>query len=577
MINFSGGPLQRLRQSLRGRKAPSPSDPDPSRWESEDEMLFRQRQKRRAELIQKFRPDGQSWFGLSFMFMLLTCCVLWEGIALFSVAGWDRLVPGDQWLRGALLPVVFMVGLYRGRWLAEWERTEYWTLRIVELVALIVLSRYVPYILNPAGLGAQGFIIPPLFTNAALFGWAFLSGENLAYPLLKMYVRPNEVTAEEGGSGENMAGWNDRKLSYRKLRNRLVFGGFLLGVALAVPFFIDPNHPDTNLESTTVLLLVLYMPVALWLFSWIRLRYLRTVWRLEELPEPRGLPRYWLFYLSAVGVLALLVAALVPKSTDLNLSSTFNLNFSITPNGTLPPLPTPRATPTYQQPPVPSDFLQQILDIFFFLMAVLTTGILIVALIFLIRIIKWHKFLDLPKIKLRWPSFGRFLEWLRSWFKRADWDKAEEVVHEGDSLARRRWWQRFARESLPNDPRGQVRYYYRQTLSKAARAGVPRQPPQTPKEYSGYIEPRLVEETPVQVEVDPVQDMTSLSKLYEEARFSPHPVDPAQAEQASQHASHLSTAFRKLRREKKDPKPEGRDQKAEVKDQKKDEGDEKRD
>jgi hypothetical protein len=76
---------------------------------------------------------------------------------------------------------------------------------------------------------------------------------------------------------------------------------------------------------------------------------------------------------------------------------------------------------------------------------------------------------------------------------------------------------------------------------RAQKAGLPRRTGQTPKEYAGYLAPNLEAE----------QDQASLDNLtglYQEARFSPHPVDESHVEAAKESSQGLVAFFRQRSR-----------------------------
>ncbi len=72
-------------------------------------------------------------------------------------------------------------------------------------------------------------------------------------------------------------------------------------------------------------------------------------------------------------------------------------------------------------------------------------------------------------------------------------------------------------------PREQVRQYYLRVLQRAEAHGFPRRPPQTPSEYDAALAPALPAAHP---------DMARLTRAFEEARYSAHPVGPAEADAA---------------------------------------------
>jgi hypothetical protein len=79
----------------------------------------------------------------------------------------------------------------------------------------------------------------------------------------------------------------------------------------------------------------------------------------------------------------------------------------------------------------------------------------------------------------------------------------------------------FAMRRMP--PRELVRYFYLSTLRRAARAGQPRRPAQTPYEYEAELDRALPELEP---------DLSGLTGAFITARYSPQPVEPEEAHAA---------------------------------------------
>jgi Domain of unknown function (DUF4129) len=134
---------------------------------------------------------------------------------------------------------------------------------------------------------------------------------------------------------------------------------------------------------------------------------------------------------------------------------------------------------------------------------------------------------------------------LIAWFKGlfAPKVKAEKLETGKKQSAFENFLGRFRRERIPSDLRGQVRYHYKHTLERATRAGYPRSSGTTPAEYAGEVAPDL--QSP-ELETD----LRDLTKLYNEARFSPHPLNPEQVETAASQTKRLTTFFRQLKRAK---------------------------
>lgn len=101
----------------------------------------------------------------------------------------------------------------------------------------------------------------------------------------------------------------------------------------------------------------------------------------------------------------------------------------------------------------------------------------------------------------------------------------------GEALASLR---RALRLGPPETPRGQVLHSYLSTLETAEAMGVPRQVSQTPDEYEGTLAAQL---PAAQAEV------SALTEVFDEARYSCHPLTAADAERARRHAQAVAAAL----------------------------------
>lgn len=573
MINFSRGMIQSLRRSLAASGSSNSRPP-------KNPVSLTQATKN-EEAIRRFRPSEGEWLGRGLLLTFLHCLVVWGLLALLTPLDLDTVAPGDRLLRVVLFPVLFLAAFYRGRWLEEHERKEIWWVRLVKYGLVLALARLFPYLANPGELIydlAQwransvtffdwGFVI-----NLSLLAWTVLSGEKFARRLLRFYVRPQEILLEKGGTAYGSTGWINRPLAYREFRSRLVFGGFLLATVLGIYAVLLNERGPSNNQPLIIGFIISYIVLALLVLSWTRLRYLRTIWQLGELAEPVQLRPRWNGYLLGLGLTLGLLALALPRNADLKLPE-WQLNLDW-----LRGNPQPREGSNGRPPPQPNGqegqrprALEEPFRLPDWVWQMLLVLLVVIALVVIIWLLKKAGWFGPNRPRLRWPKLhlarwwqgvvgavGRWLAWVASLFR---WRKRPKTAEEATVAAKGSWFRRGEREQLPADPRELVRYHYRQTLRKAARAGVPRQPAQTPQEYAGYVQERLAEGSAVPPTPDPRQDIESLNAAYQEARFSPHPISPAQASEASQHASRLETALRQVRRANRPAKPKGKQKK----------------
>jgi hypothetical protein len=87
-------------------------------------------------------------------------------------------------------------------------------------------------------------------------------------------------------------------------------------------------------------------------------------------------------------------------------------------------------------------------------------------------------------------------------------------------------------------PREQIRYFYLSAGRRAAQAGQPRRPGQTPYEYRSSLDHRFPELEP---------DLEGLTEAFVGARYSPRPVDTEDAEAVKPLWQRIKAALRRRR------------------------------
>jgi len=88
-------------------------------------------------------------------------------------------------------------------------------------------------------------------------------------------------------------------------------------------------------------------------------------------------------------------------------------------------------------------------------------------------------------------------------------------------------------------PRELIRYFYLSTLRRAAQAGQPRRPAQTPYEYEADLNRALPELEP---------DLSGLTGAFITARYSPQPMQPEEAQAAKSFWQRIKEALRRRAR-----------------------------
>lgn len=442
--------------------------------------------------------------------------------------------------------LTFLASFYRHLWLEEHYVADSLFAKLGEFIIMVIAIRLV--------LIAFGQITPLINLDFIYYvGFmtaAWYSGLTFLHQFYNLYLQPYEVSEEEGGVpalGDQYHLSYDHTQAYRELKTNFRWLGgvevvaVLGGVGLINQFGEDANKSGSS--QTLVLLGGIYLMLGLPLLAWARMRYLRTIWQLDKLKEPSHLVDRWAYY---VGGLILLVVIVTFAISSLGGVYSIPLpapgSQEALPSVFYPPTAAPMPTPPPLVPPknVEPPFR---LDLAWLGVLIQVLGVLAAA-VFLV-VILWYAFSRLVQsgwVGPQWKKIAGFslFKNLRDLFRnlfgsKRQKDPFEKEAEEGGSRFDPFGW--FRRENLPDDPRGRVRFYYRQVAQRAGRAGLPRRVGQTPAEYAGYLAPNL-EEPQDQA------NLTSLTGLYEEARFSPHPVDTAQVETARESSQGLVAFFR---------------------------------
>lgn len=552
--------LQELKKRLDTSKG-SKKRPD-----EKESQLLRELAERKAALIRQFRPPEHEWLLFGLLLAALYSCLAWGWILLFSLGDYATIVPGDEWARAGFIPFIFLAFFYRGRTLGEEERHEHPDVWLVKVLILALFVRLVPYLSNPAALlhDASNWVSTPVtffslgfIINFVIALWVTSQAESNGRHVLTFFLRPEEVLAEKGGGAIGTTGWVNRAQGYKEMRGRLTLSGVLLGVCLALFTLLTLNGPVSFQQNVAIGLTVAYVLLMLLTLFLARYRYLRTSWQVKELPVPATMPRRWLIYGLALGLIVALIALILPHSANIQVGQAnfdnFMQDLQRRQAPDIPP-PPPKQLPPQQSPVgLPQWFVLLVL--------IVTVTLAVAGLLWLIlrsgllQNMRLH--LRLPRFSAgQWLSsvaqtFKDLLAALRGLLRRGKEGPSERIETSGRS--RGGWLRRFGRESEPGDPRERVRYHYRQTLRRAQRSGLARKPFQTPHEYATELQTRF-ERIERREDIAPSVDVEQLSGEYEEARFSPHPITPDQAEAAAEQSRRVQEALRQARKQGRKPR-----------------------
>jgi hypothetical protein len=439
---------------------------------------------------------------------------------------------------------------YRHLWIEQRYVLETFFARLGEFLVMIIALRLV--------LLAFGEVSPLLTLNFVYYGFfmgaTWFAATAFLHQFFNLYLQAYEVSEEEGGVpalGDSYHLSYDHSQAYQEMKTNFhYFAGIQIAVAIAGVSLIKQvnNNPAEDWVVPLIILLSgIFLLLGVPILAWARMRYIRTLWQLDKMKEPAHLIDRWVYYL---GGLILLVIIVTLGVTSLGGVFTLPLPNNARDQGAFaifyPPTPIPQSPPptldlskiSKQDPGLNLAWL----GIVFQALALLVAAAFVV-------IILWYAFSRLVQtgwVGPQWRKFkaGQIWQGLRMFFRNLfggnrPRDPFEREEGEGRGKFDPFGW--LQRDRLPNDARGQVRFYYRQMAQRAQRAGLPRRTGQTPKEYAGYLAPNL------EAEQDQAS-LDSLTGLYQEARFSPHPVDESQVETAKESSQGLVAFFRQRSR-----------------------------
>ncbi|NWJ45943.1 MAG: DUF4129 domain-containing protein [Chloroflexi bacterium] len=500
-------------------------------------------------LDRKRRPPAFETLVICLLRSLQFTCLF--ATVIYMIYGINGKWP-DFWLVVGVFGAHF-ASFYRGIWLEESFRPNHLFVALSETLALVVFIRVMAFF-----AGYNSSLLDLYFTlDMFVISIAWLSGRGYSGNYFYLHVQPYELAEEDEAVFRSLDTERinfDHAKSYSELGATWKWSlGLEIGaILLAIPLgdYYGTIVPQSEYRANILLIGAIGLLIGIPLQALLRLRFLRTGWRVDRLKEPARLPTRWNFYLLALLALAFVAAfglawlgssgiLRVPNISLDNKNGQQNIvdDYSI-----LAPPPTKTVPPVEgeETSKVPA-FLQALwLLLNLLVLSALVAGIIYFAIIFLIKAgwvsPRWREI----KLKVGWNSL---LSWLKSLFgsRRLREGFEKELTEDSGRLNLLR---RFFRERIPDNPRGQIRYHYRHMSERAGRAGYFRGMGDTPHEYEEKLAP-VVLEAELQPELD------KISRLYEKARYSPYPLDELAAGAAKHHAESLSTFFKRKQREKK--------------------------
>jgi hypothetical protein len=447
--------------------------------------------------------------------------------------------------------------------------------RGAEALILLVVLKVINYL--PLGLGqlwAEALTWPShpdlLISNLDLLtGAVFLPmwGVSLYVGRLvsELDVHSGEVTAPLDKTSTAYYLWLTQPSPVRDRQERLdwlgevfLWGGIVLLVASAG---IHGALPATGIPAVPTLL---YFALGVALLSQARFSVTHTTWQMHNIPVQEGIGRRWLVwavvFLVGVAFVALLlptryamgpVQALLAAISFIVQVVTLAVSFALAlimlllsfflPS--VQPTPQPTQAPQLLPPMEPgassssTPWLQVLVSVLFWATILAIVGYSV------LRFLQDRFDLFARSEKAAGTWWGRFLSWLQTFW--SQWRAWRQEVQE--ELARR-WPKRQRARPGPGDlfrflsvrrlpPRERIRFFYLSTARRAAQAGRPRRPGETPYEYRSDLEAHFPDLEP--------SDLSGLTDAFIQARYDRRPVQAEDAEAVKPLWQRIKTVLRK--------------------------------
>jgi hypothetical protein len=343
----------------------------------------------------------------------------------------------------------------------------------------------------------------------------------------------------------------------------LVFLVFVLAIA-SVPIVIPGLLSIPTAPAAPIWMAMLFGTLLLMILSLTQFTLMRSRWEIDRSKVSSNVPRQWLISgLLLIGVIGV-IAAILPTRYSISffdlliwlsnilvqiaslLMYLLTLPFALLSRLFSSEPPDASEPPTFQIPkmeePPPAQAFPPVLA--------LIRDILFWGLTFAIIGFAFYQFIASNSILVtRLRSFG-IVKWISSVIQQilALFRGAGRVIQEqiariqksgiklpGINLSAR------TRESMPMEPRSRIIYLYKELVTFAGEHGIRRQEHQTPYQYRATFEDKV----PVVV-----NDVTDVTDVFVESRYSRHPVDEQAAVRFSEELENIKKTLNSLDEQK---------------------------
>lgn len=481
----------------------------------------------------------------------------------------------------AALEGIFSERLLRRQGISGWEYLASRGVEALTLLFILKLANYFPQGWAQLLADARGWLSDPysfvtnldLFT-ATLFLPLWMGAIAVGRLVRELDVEEARPPPPEDKTSTEYYLWLTRPPRvhfYQEALDRLgelwLWGGIGLLLASALVHFLVPT------AGAPVISIMLYFALGVALLSQARFAVTHASWRAQQIPIQPGIARRWLVwamvFLLIIGGIALLLPTDYALGPILALFSLFGILvqvilalitggiylLAVLLSLLFPQMERPIERPPPLEPLLPTDqaagpsatpWWEVLGSVLFWAVILFIVGYA------LVRFLRERFGLFSTGEGAETTLWDRLLAWLRDlWLQ---WRLWQQGVQEG--LARRRAQQQRER-SLPGTlsrlfslrrlpPRELVRYFYLSTARRAAQAGQPRHPAQTPHEYQVSLDSRFPNLEP---------DLTGLTDAFVQARYSPQPVQEDDAQAVKPLWQRIKTALRRRRPTTGSPKP----------------------